>query len=51
MTVDKLLWILAFVCFVVSFFRGFAGGGNNPFWGRFELVSLGLAFGALTFII
>jgi len=50
MTVDKLLWILAFACFLISFLRGFVGTSTGP-WNRFELVSLGLAFAALTFII
>jgi len=45
MTVDLLLWILAFVCFVIATLF------HNRFADRVDLIALGLAFGSLTFII
>lgn len=45
MTLDQILWIVAFICFVISAFVG------DRFAARVDLVALGLAFGALTFIV
>lgn len=45
MSIDLLLWILAFVCFVIAAFVG------NRLTDRVDLIALGLAFGSLTFII
>jgi hypothetical protein len=41
---DLILWIFAFVCFLIAAFIG----DRLP---RVDLVALGLALGALTFII
>lgn len=46
MSIDVFLWILAMICFIVAAYGTYAG--------RVALVALGwvgLAFGALTFII
>jgi len=48
MSVDRLLWIFAFLCFALSFLRTLFGTSS---WGRVELISLGLALASLTFII
>jgi len=45
MSIDLLLWILAFVCFVIATFVG------DQFPPRVRLVPLGLAFASLTFLI
>lgn len=41
---DLVLWVLAFVCFLVA---TFVGDRIGP---RFNLIAAGLALGALTFI-
>jgi hypothetical protein len=54
MTVDKLLWIVAFICFMIVFLRGLFGGNTadrGPWYGRFDLISLGLAAWVLTNLI
>lgn len=45
MSLDLVLWIVAFVCFVIATFAG------NSLAGRVDLVPLGLAAATLTFII
>lgn len=45
MSIDLLLWILAFVCFVIAAFVG------DRIPARVSLVPLGLAFASLTFLI
>lgn len=47
---DQLLWILAFICFLISFIEGLAGT-TPKFMSRLDLVSLGLALAALTFLV
>lgn len=45
MSIDLLLWILAFVCFVIAAFV------TERLAARVDLVALGLALASLTFII
>ena len=45
MSIDLVLWILAFVCFAIAAFIG----DRVP--ARVSLVPLGLAFASLTFLI
>jgi hypothetical protein len=44
MSIDLILWILAFICFAIAAFAG-------DRFTRVGLVPLGLALGSLTFII
>lgn len=45
MSLDLVLWIVAFVCFIIATFAG------DRLAGRVDLVPFGLAAAALTFII
>lgn len=45
MSLDLVLWIVAFVCFVIAAFAG------DRISARVGLVPLGLAFASLTFIL
>jgi hypothetical protein len=45
MSLDTILWLLAVICFVIA---AFASSHISP---RINLVALGLALGALTFIV
>lgn len=45
MSIDQILWILAFVCFVI------AAAVGDRILTRVSLVPLGLAFASLTFLI
>jgi len=50
---DKLLFVIAFICFMVVFIRGLVGGSTSegPWYGRIDLISLGLAAWVLTNLI
>jgi hypothetical protein len=47
---DRILWVLAFICFLIAFIEGLIGTTPKPL-ARLDLVSLGLALAALTFIV
>lgn len=45
---DVVFWIIALVCFGLAFLQSVM---ERPFVGRLDLISLGLFFGALTFVV